>query len=257
LKTSLKTTLLLCGSIFALGLTAATTLKAEENKTIGNMTESELSEFITDYLMDNPAVIFASVEQHNKNVEAERAATVQEKLKDYMEAAEAETKTVVGNPDADIVIVEFFDYNCGYCKRALDDVTKTLENDRNVRFVFKELPILSAASTTASRYAQAAAEQSSELYFKYHVALMQHRGPKDEASLERVAKDIGLDVDLLKKDAKSDKITDILVGNKKMADDLGIRGTPAFIIGDFISPGYMGYDGLTDVIKEQRNEKKK
>lgn len=156
----------------------------------------------------------------------------------------------VGNPDADIVIVEFFDYNCGYCKKALPDVATLLEEDKNIRVVFKEMPILSPASSVAARWSLAADKQGK--YWEFHKALMAHSGNKTEDTLAKIATEIGLDAKQLRKDASDPAINNILDRNKRLADALTVRGTPGFIIGDNIVRGYMGVDAMRNMIREIR-----
>ena len=158
----------------------------------------------------------------------------------------------VGNKDAEITVVEFFDYNCGYCKRAVPDIRAILEEDKNVKFVFKEMPILGPSSRTAAQYALAAHKQGK--YFDYHAKLMEHRGPKDEATLEKMAKDLDLNVDQMKVDANSEETNQAIEDSINLAGEIGIRGTPAFVIESELYRGYLGLEGLKAEIAKARAE---
>lgn len=150
--------------------------------------------------------------------------------------------------------MEFFDYNCGYCKRAIPDIQNVLKDDENVRFVFKEMPILGPSSRTAALWALAAHNQ--DKYFDYHVALMEFRGPKEEAQLEKLARDAGLDVEKMKQDIADGNIEEELNKVMSVASEIGVSGTPAFIVGETFIPGYIGEDGLKEAIKAEREKAK-
>lgn len=218
--------------------------------------KAALEDFVRDFIMNNPEVLIESV---NKMREAE--------VKKQDEAAKSALETKkdffynnpqlpsVGNPKADITVVEFFDYNCGYCKHALDTVKKNVENDKNVRFVFIDLPILSPQSETAAKWALAANKQGK--YWEYYQALLESTAPKSDENLADIAKSVGLDVERLKKDAASDEVSAIIAANHEAARALNVSGTPAFVIGDEIVRGYMEYEGMKSVIADQRKKAKK
>lgn len=206
---------------------------------------------IKDYLLENPKVIFDSIDAFRAQEEAQKQADAENAIKDNLKSLTGDNSPSIGPADADVTIVEFFDYNCGYCKRALPDVQAIVETDKKVRFVFKEMPILGPTSLTAAQWAMAAQKQ--DKYFEYHSALMEFRGPKEEKQLEKIAKDLGLDVDQMKKDAKSSEIQAMIDADISLARKIGISGTPAFIVGETLYPGYIGEDGMVDAIKQERS----
>jgi len=205
---------------------------------------------IKDYLMENPQVIFDAIEAHRINEEKRQQEQAESAIKDNLAKLTSADSPSIGPADADVTIVEFFDYNCGYCKRALPDVVSISETDKKVRFVFKEMPILGPTSTAAAKWAMAAHKQGK--YFEYHSALMEFRGPKEEKQLEKLAKDVGLDLDQMKKDANSGEIQAMIDADVALARTIGINGTPAFIVGETLYPGYIGEDGMVNAIKEAR-----
>ena len=158
--------------------------------------------------------------------------------------------TIIGNPKGDVTVVEFFDYNCGYCKSMVPAITEILDQDDNLRMVMKEFPILGTGSLVAAQAALAAREQGK--YAEMHMALISHKGALNRESVESVAKSIGLDVVKLVEDMKNPNINDILSSNMALAQDLGIEGTPALIVGDTLVPGAIGKDRLLNLIADAR-----
>jgi protein-disulfide isomerase len=214
--------------------------------------KAELGEVIRDYILENPALILEAVEKHREAETAKAEEKTQDYLKDNYEALAGKGLPSVGPEDADVTIVEFMDYNCGYCKRALPDITKLLDEDKSVRFVFHEMPVLGPTSHTAALWALAAHKQ--DKYFEYHAALMDHKGSKTEKELEKLGEQVGLDVAKLKEDAKSEAVNKELMTGMEIARSLGLQGTPAFIVGDQVFRGYIGHEGLVQAIKSAREE---
>jgi protein-disulfide isomerase len=140
-----------------------------------------------------------------------------------------------GNPDGDVTVVEFFDYNCGYCKRALPELVKLIEGDDKVRVVFKELPIFGEESEWAAKAALAAGKQGK--YFEMHQKLYAAPGKADKDKALRVAAEIGLDVPQLEKDMEDPAVIQALDETKEIAAKLGVQGTPLYLIGDRMIPG--------------------
>jgi protein-disulfide isomerase len=211
-----------------------------------------IEEVLKSYLNEHPEIIIESVENYRRKQEEEMQAKAQDTITDKLAWLTAKEAPSAGNPDGDVTIVEFFDYNCGYCKRALPDIQEVLKTDKNVRVVFREMPILSPESRTIAQWALAAHKQGK--YFEYHVALMNTPGGKDIEALKKIAQDTGLDVEKLEKDANSKEVTIMLQDDMQIAQDIGIQGTPAFIINGELFPGYLGPDGLKASIEEARKK---
>ncbi len=167
----------------------------------------------------------------------------------------AEHSPVIGNPNADVTVVEFFDYNCGYCKRVAGDVQRLVEEDKNVRVVFKEFPILSESSQVAARYALAAAKQGK--YNELHMALMKQSGRVDEKEILRVADSLQIDIRQLNEDVYSTDIGDELTANSEMAREIGVRGTPFFVVNGEKYPGALSYARLKALVESARIKAKK
>jgi protein-disulfide isomerase len=216
-----------------------------------DINKSEVEKIIEDYIMNNPQVILQSVNDYQtEGVAQQQQAGITSNTRKIFQN---EMSPIAGNPNGDITVVEFFDYNCGYCKRVVDDLNKLAQTDENVKIIYKEFPILGPTSETAARWALAAANQ--DKYIPFHTALMKYSGRIDESVLERIGKDLSLDVEKLRTEAQSDTITDYLAENRQLAQELSITGTPGFIIEDEIYPGAVQYDTMTEIIAEKRAEK--
>lgn len=213
--------------------------------------KSAIEQIVKDYLLAHPEVIVQSLnafqqKQEAAEAEAQRSALVSRQD----ELFKNPTSPVIGNPKGDVTLVEFFDYQCGYCKAVHADVRRLIDSDTKVRLVYKEFPILGPASVAASRAALAAQRQGK--YDALHVALMENRGQLDDDKIFRIAGSVGLDLDQLKKDMQAPEINDTLQRNLRLASELNIRGTPAFIVGDQIIPGAISLDKLKELIAAGR-----
>jgi protein-disulfide isomerase len=198
--------------------------------------KKEIEGIIKSYLVANPEIFLDVQNALEEKMEKDQA----EKLKVAIAHNAAEiyrqpAASVAGNPDGDITVVEFFDYNCGYCKRGLADVVKLVESDPKVRVVFKELPILSKGSEQAAHVALAAKKQGK--YWEVHKAMLGAKGHLDEASALRIAEKLGLDMDKLKADMASPEVKTEIAQSEALAKKMGVNGTPHFLIGDRAIPG--------------------
>lgn len=216
--------------------------------------EKALGEFIKDYLKTHPDVVVEALTEYQKKQDQDQQAQFTQKLAERKSEILNSGAPFAGAADADVTIVEFFDYNCGYCKKAVDDIVKILENDKKVKVIFMDMPILSPASQDAARWAQAAGKQGK--YYEFHVALMKDQGPRNEDEFVSLAKKLGLDADRMKKDADSKEVRETIEKHLSLARDLGIRGTPGFIIGDMLAPGYIGYESMKAGVDAVRAGKK-
>lgn len=215
----------------------------------GALDRAAIEGIIKDYIMNNPQVIMDSVDQYQRKAVTERS---QEAIKANQDVLfKNDEAPFLGNKDGDVVMVEFFDYNCGYCKRVLPDIQALVDGDKGVKVVFKDFPILGPTSETASRYAIAAQKQGK--YFEFHRAAMEHKGgPLDDAALDKIVADLGLDVEQIKKDAQSSEVTARIEKNRALAGQLGISGTPAFILGEKLYPGALPAAELKRIVDEHR-----
>lgn len=220
-----------------------------------DFTREQIDQFIKEYIDKNPQAIIDSVNNYGKSQQEEENKKAGEAIKQNMDwLLNNKNHAEAGNPKGDVTIVEFFDYNCGYCKQALSDLMALIEQDKNVRLVFVEVPILGESSLAAAKWALAANKQ--KLYLEYHIALMRHRGTLNEDVFLDAAKKIGVNIEQLKKDKDDPEITKTMDDNLKMASTIGISGTPGFVIGDQLIRGYVGLDGIREAVAEARKNKK-
>ena len=212
-------------------------------------------DIVKDVIMSNPDMIMDALEKLRVKKEAtakQEAAAALEKNKAEIFSTDA---PYIGAPNADITVVEFFDYHCGYCKHFLPELSKVLAEDKKLRVIFKDLPILSEDSVTAARASLAVNRIDRNKYFEYHQMLMNTSGKFDEKALLEAGKKVGIKPETLKAEMAKPEITAILDRNRKLAESLGINGTPGLVIGNEVIPGAISAEELKRYISEQRNPK--
>jgi protein-disulfide isomerase len=213
--------------------------------------EQAIREIVRQYLLDHPEVLIESLQAFQEREKLAAEARQREALKRQMTALTRDPDDpVLGNPNGDVTIVEFFDYRCPYCKRVAEGLRRTVEEDGNIRLVMKEYPILGPDSQLAARAALAAVEQG--LYEEFHFALMTAAGKITRSGLMTVAEGVGLDADRLKRDMESEEVGAAIQKNIAMAQSLNITGTPAFVVGNQIVPGALDMRTLRTLIAEVR-----
>lgn len=212
-----------------------------------------IEEIVRDYIMKNPGIILDAVETLNKRQEEAADEQIRRIILSRKEEIFKDPATPVGgNPRGDVTIVEFFDYQCGYCKRVFPRLKELLANDGNIRFVFKEFPILGPKSVFAAQAALAAWRQDKEKYVRFHDALMLSKGSLSKAKVFRFATDSGLDIDRLKVEMEDTSIKQIIGETLDLASALNINGTPAFVIGDTVVPGAVDIATLRSLVERAR-----
>ncbi len=220
-----------------------------------NLTEDQIKELALEAILENPEIIqqaFERLEQIEQRRQQAQMATV---LSGRRELLERDANApVLGNPDGDVTIVEFFDYNCPYCRRVKPEMSALLEQDQNVRLVYREWPILGAGSVFAARAALASRNQGK--YEEFHWALMSLQSRAREPTVLKVAADIGLDIELLQRDMNAPEIESHIALSMELADGLNITGTPTFVIGRSIVPGLVQVDRLVELVDQARLENK-
>ncbi len=213
-----------------------------------------IEKIIHQYLVKNPNVLVEASRslQQQQMAEAEKAALgAISKNKQALFANPATPS--VGSQNPQVVLVEFFDYQCGHCKAMNDVIQKLVKQDSNLKVVFKELPIFGANSRFAAKMALAAAKQNK--YYEFHDALLAAKNPLTPAKVKEIAKKVGLNLNQLLEDMKSKAINDQLRQNFQLAQELKLVGTPAFVIAnkDFSKfkyvPGATSFDNLQQQIK--------
>ena len=211
-----------------------------------NINEQQIENIIKKYILENPEILIESLEKFTANQKEKEQKSFVNILNDFYDTKIYESLPRVGNMDSKLIIIEFVDYNCGYCKKTLSTISKLIKNFNNIQIVFIDYPILSESSEVAARASLAANEQNA--YFEYHTILLNNTKSINENILYKIAKELSLDIEKFKKDISSVKIKNNIIKNIKFANSLKIKGTPTFIIGKQILPGAYDYEKLKKII---------
>lgn len=220
----------------------------------------EIQKIVKDYLLKNPDVLEQAIAELIKKRQGtaavpaahpDKTAAIKSNAKQLFDSPH---QAVLGNPQGDVTLVEFFDYNCGYCKRALSDTLALLKDDPKLRIVLKEFPILGPGSAEAARVAIAVRMQDAlgEKYLAFHEKMLSDRGQATKAQAMAHAASAGLDMARLEQDMASGEIDLTIQESVALARTLGINGTPGYVIGDIIVPGAVGAASLKDKIAAVR-----
>ncbi|WP_135078701.1 DsbA family protein [Terasakiella sp. SH-1] len=213
--------------------------------------QDEVRKLVRETLLANPEILMEAMTILQQRQEQARLEEQKQALQTVRkEMIEGPLTPIGGNPKGDVTLVEFFDYQCGYCKRAFPAVMEVINKDQNIRYVMKEFAILGPESEVAARAALAAEKQGK--YMDFHTAMMTVRGRLNADKIMKTAQSVGLNVDQLKADMQADDVSAEIKSTREIAQKLGITGTPAFIIGDQVIPGAVPPATLMEAIKQQR-----
>jgi protein-disulfide isomerase len=216
----------------------------------------EIERIVREYLLSHPELlqeVMSELEKRQAVAEAEKHRTA---VKQYSEVIFSSPRQVtLGNTQGDVTVVEFFDYNCGYCKRAMSDMLELMKNDAKLKFVLKEFPVLGEGSMQAAQVAAAVRMQDKsggKKYLEFHQKLLTGRGQADKARALAVAKEIGLDVARIEKDMAGDEVKAQLEESFKLAEALGLNGTPSYVVGNDVVVGAVGLNTLKEKVNAAR-----
>lgn len=211
-----------------------------------------LNPMIEQFLMSDPKLLQRMSVALDATLQAEESAKAKTALADMHEQIYNDPgQVVLGNPDGDVTLVEFFDYNCGYCRAALPDMATLLAEDPNLKVILKEFPILSNESIDAARVAVLVNDAGVD-YWNFHEALFSSRGKVDKSAALAAASDLGLSPVQLELQMGEEKVAQAIQTSYTIAQALGITGTPTYIIGNEIIPGAIGVDELKSRIANMR-----
>lgn len=216
--------------------------------------KAEIEKIVHDYLIANPEVIRDAIEELDRRQKVAEADTRQKVVSQSADKLfNSVNQAVVGNPTGDVTLVEFFDYNCGYCKRALDDVAKLVDSDPKLRVVLKDFPVLGPGSVEAAEIAAALRLQfKPDKFYEFHRKLLGARGSVGKAQALAVAKELGADPVKLEKDARSPDVKAGIREVAELADSLNLSGTPSWVLGKEVIVGAVGYQQLKNKIDNTR-----
>ena len=235
-----------------LAITAPQAVRADE---LSAGQRGEVERIVREYLIAHPEVIQDAMVELEKRQSAADAEKHKAAVKQYSQSLFTSPRQVVlGNPNGNVTFVEFFDYNCGYCKRAMDDMLTLLKDDPKLKVVLKEFPVLGPGSVEAAQVAVAVhlQDKTGKKYLEFHQKLLGGRGQADKARALAVAKDIGMDMARLDKDLSIPEVKATLQESFKLAEALGLNGTPSYVIGDNVVVGAVGLDALKEKVNTSR-----
>jgi protein-disulfide isomerase len=241
---------ILLAAVFAVGM-GWLAISASAQRAVSEPGLDEFEQRVRDYLLKNPEVIMEALQILQERQRAAQAENLKRTIAERSaEILNDPAAPVGGNPSGDITLVEFFDYNCPYCRRVAPTVTDLVEDDPNLRLVYKEFPILGPGSQFAARAALASRTQGK--YLAFHEALMSAGQQVNEDSVIDIARRVGLDVERLTRDMGDPEIEAAIARNLELANALGVTGTPAFVIGDQVVPGAVDRAILEGLITQAR-----
>lgn len=236
-------------SVLALLLVGLIANNANAQQDFTATQEDSIRQIVKDYLITDPSVLREALTELQRSEELERQVASRQQLQKGSDAVfNAPDDPIGGNPEGTITVVEFFDYNCPYCRKAKPVIRRLLSEDPRIRYVFKEFPILAETSQLAAAVALATWQSNPEKYWNLHTKLMGFSGQLTDDDIRGVVSATGLSWDDLIPVATSDRVTEKLEANINLARQLGISGTPTFVIGDEIFPGLVPYETLAKAI---------
>ena len=243
------------GLALAAGFMLTLGAPASQAQSISDAQRGDIEKIVREYLVQHPEVLQEAMEALEKKQAADEAAKHEAAVKENaQEIFNSPRQVTAGNPQGDVTFVEFFDYNCGYCKRAMTDMFDMMKDDPKLKVVLKEFPVLGPGSVEAARVAVAVRMQdkSGKKYMEFHQKLLGGRGQADKARAMAVAKEVGMDMARLDKDMASDEVRQTLETNLKLAEKLGLNGTPSYVIGSNVVVGAVGLDKLKENVNSAR-----
>jgi protein-disulfide isomerase len=216
-----------------------------------SLSEDRVKELVLEAIRDNPGIVLEAIQMIEKREKTAKAFEVKQVLTSNRDALERDPNApVFGNPEGDVTVVEFFDYNCPYCRRVKPHMKALLAADKNVRVVYREWPILGEGSVFAARAALASREQGK--YDEFHWAMMELKGRVEESNVMQAAEKLGIDTAQLRRDMESPKINEHIETSMRLARSLGFNGTPSFVIGEALAPGLIEADQMIEMVNQAR-----
>jgi protein-disulfide isomerase len=240
---------LLAPALFALALLSAPPSASAQS--FSDIQRGDIETIVRNYLLAHPEVLEEAMAELSKRQTAAEAEKHEASVAKNADAIFNSPRGVtVGNKDGDVTFVEFFDYNCGYCKRAMTDMLDLMKSDSKLKVVLKEFPVLGPGSVEAAQIAVAVRMQdpSGKKYLDFHQKLLNSKGQADKARAMAAAKEAGLDMAKLEKDSVSPEVRATLEENFKLAEAMGMNGTPSYVIGKQVVIGAVGLDSLREKI---------
>src|SRR5881392_545768 len=243
----------LAPALLALALAFAPQAALAQN--FSDTQRGDIEKIVREYIIAHPEVLEEAMNELSKRQAAAESEKHQASIVKNSDVIFNSPRGVtIGNKDGDVTFVEFFDYNCGYCKRAMADMLDLMKADPKLKVVLKEFPVLSQGSVEAAQVAVAVRMQdpTGKKYLDFHQKLLMGRGAADKAHAMAAAKEAGVDMAKLDKDMASPEAKATIEENFKLAEAMGMNGTPSYVIGKQIVVGAVGLEGLKEKISTAR-----
>jgi len=242
-------------ALFA-GLIALPVAVHAQTQSFNDAQRGEIEGIIKNYLLSHPELLQDVMNELEKRQQAAEAEKHRTAVNEHGATIfNSQRQVTLGNPQGDVTVVEFFDYNCGYCKRAMSDMLDLIKNDGKLKFVLKEFPVLGEGSVQAAQVAAAVRMQDKsggKKYLEFHQKLLGGRGQADKTRALAVAKEVGFDVARIEKDMASDEVKAQIEESFKLAEALGLNGTPSYVVGNEVVVGAVGLGPLKDKVTAAR-----
>lgn len=199
--------------------------------------KDEIGKIVREYLVQNPEVLYEAQREWNKRQQAALEKKRETSLKTYVQTIDKSNyHAVIGNPKGDVTLVEFFDYNCGFCRRAIKDIDALVKADPKLRVVLIELPVIREESVGAAQVSIAVNRIAPDKYREFHDKLLGGQSLATKTRALQVAKEVGIDAGKLDSAMSAPEVEATLMEGKSLADDLGVEATPTYVIGDSVVP---------------------
>jgi protein-disulfide isomerase len=245
----------LAAALFAILITVPAAPPARAQSFTGDQ-RGEIEKIVKEYLLSHPELLQDVMNELEKRQTAAEAEKHRDAVKEHNATIfTSQRQVTLGNPQGDVTVVEFFDYNCGYCKRAMADMLDLLKNDSKLKFVLKEFPVLGEGSVQAAQVAAAVRMQDKsggKKYLDFHQKLLGGRGQADKTRALAAAKEAGFDVARIEKDMAGDEVKAQLEESFKLAEALGLNGTPSYVVGNDVVVGAVGLNTLKEKVNSAR-----
>ena len=212
---------------------------------------NDIDEEIKDFILKNPEIIIESLQKLEAKKENEKKLENKNKINTLSNQIYSSESLFEGNELSNKIIVEFFDYNCSYCKRAHLDLKKIISDDKNIKVIYKNYPILSENSLKLAKYALIISEIDKKKFIKFHNLILMNKGMINDEVLSSILAKLEIDRNYLEKKINDEEINQKLQNDIELARNLGLRGTPAFIISDEIFFGYINKEDMVSIVNQQ------
>ena len=245
-----RLSVMLIAPLLALALSGVT----HSSRAADNAPRAEVEKIVREYILANPEIIKEAIVELQRREKAEESAGREKFLAENANALlRSSHQAVIGNPNGKITLVEFFDYNCGYCKKALSDVARLTKENPDLRVVLKNFPVLGQGSVEAAQIEAAVRNQfTGDRFFDYHTKLLSTKGPVGRAQAMALAKDMGADMGRLEADSREPEVMQGLTETMGIADKLALNGTPSWILGNDVIVGAVGFAELKDKVSNMQ-----